>query len=260
MYLSKQWRESRIISILAIVALALLLALVARGAVAIDTVNFGDAPNHRGGFGAAFIPVFYIEAILVGFWGWLAAGIGTGKNLGEGGGSFLFTRPRRRAWFLWSDWGYVMAQIAAIIVLTNLMIGLLAAHILHLMHLPAAVQLTDGGDTVSLFVMMILVSVGVLLFAGLIYGITYFSTIVLKRAAGVMLGAGIIVSYLILQGLVGHYFPTTHLPNLTMSLFAFHHNGFSGFSGNLAVQIVVRAAVMMAFPIAAKLILDRSEI
>lgn len=260
MYLLKQWRESRIISILVPIGLALLLALVVRTGVAMNTVHFGDASNHGGSFGMAFVPFFYVEAALVAFWGWLAAGIGAGKNLGEGSGSFLFTRPRRRAWFLWNDWGYAMAQIAAMIVLANLMIGLLLAHILHLMRMPAAVPLTDGGEPISLAVIMVLISVGALLFAGLIYGITYFSTIILKRSAGVMLGAGILVVYLILSGLVHHYYPAVHLPNLIMSLFDFGHHSFNGLSGDLAVQIVVRAAVMMAFPIAAQLILDRSEL
>lgn len=259
MYLSKQWRESRIISILAALALALLLALVVKAGVAINTVHFENQGNH-GGFGELFVPLFYIEAALVAFWGWLAAGIGAGKNLGEGGGSFLFTRPRRRAWFLWNDWGYAMAQIAIILTLANLMIGLLLAHILHLMHMPAAVPLTEGGEPVSLAAIVVLVSVGALLFAGLIYGVTYLSTIILKRSAGVMLGAGILVAYLILQGLAGHYFPAAHLPNLIISLFDFNHDAFYGFSGDLAVKIAARAAVMMAFPIAAQLILDRSEI
>lgn len=259
MYLLKQWRESRILSILAALALALLLALVVKAGMAINAVHFHNQSN-QGGFGELFVPLFYIEAALVAFWGWLIAGIGAGKNLGEGGGSFLFTRPRRRAWFLWSDWGYAMAQIAIILTLANLMLGLLLAHILHLMHMPAAVPLTDGGEPIPLAVIMVLVSVGALLFAGLIYGLTYFSTIILKRAAGVMLGAGILVAYLILQGLVHHYYPSVHLPNLIMGLFDFNHHAFYGFSGDLAVQIAARAAVVMAFPVAAQLLLDRSEL
>lgn len=260
MYLSKQWRESRIISILAILGLALLLALVVKGTIAADAHLHFTEGNHVGGMGAAFVPMLYIEALLVAFWGWLAAGIGAGKNLGEDSGSFLFTRPRRRAWFLWNDWGYAMAQIAAIIVLTNLMIGLLFAHMLHLIHRPAIVPLTDGGETVSLFVMMVLLSVGVLLFAGLIYGLNYFCTILIKRFSGVMLGAGILVAYLILGGLFHHYYPAVHFPSLIMGLFDFDHTAFHGLSGNLAVNIVARAIVMMAFPIAAQLVLDRSEI
>lgn len=258
MYLSKQWRESRIVSILAALGLALLLALVVKGNFAIDTVHF-DNRNYNGGFGSAFVPLFYVEAVLVGFWGWLIAGIGIGKNLGEDSGSFLLTRPHRRAWFLWNDWGYAMAQVAAIIVLTNLMIGLLMVRILHLMHQPAAIQLVDGDHSVPLFVMMVLVSVGVLLFAGLIYGLTYFSTILIGRASGVMLGAGILVVYEIARGLVMHYFPSIVFPHLITGLFTIRNNHM-GFSSNLAVEFIARAVVMMAFPVAAQLILDRSEI
>lgn len=259
MYLSKQWRESRIVSILAILGLALLLALVVKGVTAIDTVHF-DNRNYNGGFGSAFVPLFYVEAVLIGFWGWLIAGIGIGKNLGEDSGSFLLTRPHRRAWFLWSDWGYAMAQVTAIIVLTNLMIGLLMAHILHLMHLPAVVPLIEGGQSVSLFAMMVLVSVGVLLFAGLIYGVSYFCTVLIQRTSGVMLGAGIFVLYEIARTLVMHYFPSVVFPHLITGLFNIDHHRFSGFSGNLAIEFIARAFVMMAFPIAAQLVLERSEI
>lgn len=257
MYLSKQWRESRIISILAILGLALLSALVVKGAVAIDTVHW---ENHNEAFGLGFVPLFYVEAVLIGFWGWLAAGIGIGKNLGEDSGSFLLTRPHRRAWFLWNDWGYAMAQIAAIIMLANLMIGLLMVHFLHLMHQPATIQLVNGDHSVSLFVMMALVSVGVLLFAGLVYGVSYFCTVLIQRTSGVMLGAGIFVLYEIARGLVMHYFPSVVFPHLIAGLFNFDHHHFFGFSSNLAIEFIVRAVVMMAFPIAAQLILDRSEI
>lgn len=259
MYLSKQWRESRIITILAALALALLLALVVKAGTALNAAHLGNGNNHGGGMLAVFVPIFYIESVLIGFWGWLAASVGAGKNLGEGSGSFLFTRPRSRAWFLWNDWGYAMGQIAIIIALTNLMFGLLAMHILHLMRHPAIIQLTDDGNSIPLFAVMLILSIGVLLFAGLVYGLTYFSTVITRRASGVLLGAGILVGYLVLGGLVHHYYHSVQFPSLMMNLFNLHH-GFHGFAGNLSVNIIARAAVVVAFPVAAQLLLDRSEI
>lgn len=258
MYLRKQWRESRIVTILAVLGLALLLALIVRAGIALDTVHVRN--ENRDGFRMVFVPLFYVEAALVAFWGWLIAGIGVGKNLGEESGSFLLTRPRRRAWFLWNDWGYAMAQITAIVVLANLMIGFLIAHILTVLHRSTSIQLADTGQPMSLAAIMVLVSVGVVLFAGLIYGLTYFSTIIIRRASGVMLGAGIIVLYEICRGLVLHYFPSVHFPHLIMDLFYFGHNEFFGFSDHLAIRFVVRALVMMAFPVAAQVLLDKSEI
>ena len=38
---------------------------------------------------------------------------GVGRDLGEGSGSFLFSRPRSRAFFVWSDWGYRHGATAA---------------------------------------------------------------------------------------------------------------------------------------------------
>ncbi|HEX5234064.1 MAG TPA: hypothetical protein VFW25_01905 [Silvibacterium sp.] len=258
MYLSKQWRESRIISVIALLGLALLLLLVIKGNIEINShpIHSGDHND----FAGVFVPIFYVEAALVAFWGWLAGGIGAGKNLGEESGSFLFTRPRRRAWFVWNDWGFAMAQIAALVLLTNLIVGLLLARILTLMHSPGLVQLSRDGQPVPLITIMLLVSVGVLLFAGLIYGLTYLSTIIMKRAAGVMLGAGILVTYTVFRGIMGHYYPTVHIPNLILDLFNFGERAFSGISDHLGIAIAARAVLMLLFPLAAQVLLDRSEI
>jgi hypothetical protein len=262
MYLSKQWHESRIISGLAILALALMLLLVTKGHFAINSSHgdFHVSQDGASGLSFVFVPLFYVEAALVAFWGWLAAGIGAGQNLGDESGSFLFTRPRRRAWFLWNDWGYAMAQIGLIVLLSNLMIGSLMGHALVALHSPGSVRLMPDGAPIPLFLMMLLVSVGVLLFAGLIYGITYLCTILLQRSAGVMLGAGILVGYEVLRGLLHHYVPAIHLPDLILGLFNFTHSPFNGLSGNLGIAIAARTVVMLLFPLAAQVVLERSEI
>jgi hypothetical protein len=259
MYLSKQWRESRLISGIAILALLLLFLLAIKGAVSVNSAHIENNAD-QGGFAMVFIPLFYVEAALVAFWGWLAAGIGAGKNLGEDSGSFLFTRPRRRAWFLWNDWGYAMAQIALIILFTNLILGFLLARILVLMHSPDGVHLTGMSQPLPLIFLMALISIGVLLFAGLIYGVTYFSTVLIQRASGVMLGAGILIGYVILGALLHHYFASVHLPNLILGLFNFDNHEFYGLSSNLGLSIAARTVAVLAFPFAAQLVLERSEI
>ncbi len=258
MYLSKQWRESRTISAIALLALALLFVLAVKGSI---EVSSGHAQsNDHNQFGMVFIPIFYAEAGLIAFWGWLAGGIGAGKNLGEESGSFLFTRPRRRAWFLWNDWAFAIVEIAAIVLFTNLMLGFLLARMLTLMHSPGSVQLTPNSQPIHLFALMLLISIGVLLFAGLIYGLTYLCTIILQRSAGVMLGAGILVAYAVFRGLMGHYYPTVHIPNLILDLFNFDHRSVYGLSDHLAVAYAIRAVLMLLFPLTAQMVLERSEI
>jgi len=64
---------------------------------------------------------------------------------------------------------------------------------------------------------------------------------------------------LILSGLVHHYYPTVHLPSLIVVPLTFESHRLV-FANDLALQMVVRAAVVMAFPIAAQFLINRSEI
>jgi hypothetical protein len=256
MYLSKQWHESRYITGLAVLGLLLLLLLVVKGHLMIMAAGDPNSVRSRHeNFSELLLPFFYLEAVLIGFWGWLAAGIGVGKNLGEESGSFLFTRPRRRAWFLWNDWGFGIAQIAIIIVLSNIMFGALIRRI----GITGGIQLTPDSSPVSLVFLMFLISIGILLFSGLVYSVTYFSTIVLKRAMGVVLGVGILIGYVILSALLHHYY-SIHLPTLIPGLFESENHRFTGLAGHLGISFIARAVVMLLFPIAAQVILDRAEI
>lgn len=262
MYLSKLWREGRLLTILAVVALLLLFAGLVRFDYFLGSVQMQhpDPQQIAGGIVGFLVGILYTESILVSFWGWLSAGIGIGKNLGEDSGSFLLTRPRRRAWFLWNDWGYTMAQIAAIIAVTNLIFLFSIEHILAILHVPAVVPIDGNAGSISVPFLMLLISIAVLLVAGLIYGISYFSTILIKRTSGVMLGAGILLGYFILGGVLHHYAPSVHLPSLVMNIFAHGHHAPPGLTGHLGINIAARAIAMLAFPFAAQLILDRSEI
>jgi hypothetical protein len=257
MYLSKQWRESRYITAIAVLGLVLLLYGVIKASLQIDPAHLSLSQN-GGDYTVIFAPIFYIEAALLGFWGWLIASIGAGKNLGEDSGSFLFTRPRSRAWFLWNDWGFALAQIASIILLTNLMVGLLIARLLKMESALGRMHLANG-YALQLSGSLLLVGAGALLFGGLVYSVTYFSTIVLKRAIGVMLGAGILVGYVILDGLLRHYY-SIHLPSLIPNLFRFEHQTPIALADHLGISLVSRTIVMLLFPLAAQFILERSEI
>ena len=262
MYLSKLWREGRIITILAAVALLLFFAGVVRINSFLNMAHW-QHPTQDQAYGAVVglaMGLLYTESILVSFWGWLSAGIGVGKNLGEDSGSYLLTRPRPRAWFLWNDWGYTMAQIAIIVAATNLIFLLAIHHIFALMHMPAAIPIDAGSATISVPFLILLISIAVLLCAGVIYGLAYFSTILIRRTSGVMLGAGILLAYFILGGVLHHYHPAVHLPALVMNIFAHSHHAGPQLVGGLATNIIARVAVVLAFPFAAQLLLNYAEI
>lgn len=259
MYLLKQWRESRYITGLAVLGLLLLLLLSVKGRVMVAGTDMSSRSHSPEATGQFLVPVFYIEAVFIALWGWLVASIGIGKNLGEESGSFLLTRPRRRAWFLWNDWGFAMGQIAIIIILSNLMFGWIVRRLVMATQTTSGIQLTPDSSPISFVFLMFLIGVGALLFSGLVYSVTYFSTIVLKRAMGVVLGVGILIGYVILSALLHHYY-SIHLPSLIPSLFDIENHRLTGLADHLGISFIARAIVMLLFPIAAQLILDRAEI
>ena len=55
------------------------------------------------------------------------------------------------------------------------------------------------------------------LLAGLVFSLTYFSTVLVKHAKGLIYGAGVLVGYVFLAGVLPHYWPGIHLPNLVLA-------------------------------------------
>jgi hypothetical protein len=249
MYLWKYWRESRLVFGISMGCVAVLAYLVFKGVWHIQH----DPPRHFSELGPQQLAQFgfviaYAQAPVFAFLAWLMGSHGVGRDLGEGSGSFLFTRPERRSGFLWRDWCFGLAFLLPAMVMANLLIG----YMIHRLML-ASVSLSGGhamlsdGSSIALIGLMGRDLIAVMLFTGLIFGVTYFSTIVVKHARGVMLGAGILVGYLALGAIVHHYWPDVTLPSLVML-----HFGTS--------EIAARAAVMLLFPLAAQQILERSEL
>ena len=123
--------------------------------------------------------------LLLGFLGLRFGSFGVGRDLGEGSGLFLFSRPRTRAFFVWSDWGYGMTQLLLIVLAANTML----AWAIHRIAPDTAVILMSR-QPISMLAIFCLHCTSGLLLAGLIFGLTYFSS-VLARRHGVLLAIGV---------------------------------------------------------------------
>ena len=227
-----------------------------------------DDPGHSGRPDQATIAKMlmvslYLQVPVSAFLAWVMGSFGVGRDLGEGSGSYLLTRPRRRRWFLWHDWGFGFVQLVWAIVV-NLLIGYLVHRLLGAGGNPFAgsVMLRDMASPMPVAEIIGLNCLIVVLFAGLIFGVTYFSTIAVKHARGVMLGAGIILGYLVLGALVHHYWPAIEFPKLVMRAFQTSpvSNEPVSLSDQLGLSLAMRAAVMLLFPVAAQVLLERSDI
>ena len=264
MYLRKYLRESRNILILVAVLLTIMTILVVKGEITmadhkITHFNTEDFPQ----FGGFFVAALYAQSAVLAFVAWLMGGVGVGRNLGEECGSYLLTRPRSRAWFLWHDWAYGMAEIAVTVAATNLLLWQLAHFIMMQFNDPLHGRVVFHGDTSEylLSTLMGLIFLCVLIFCGLVFSVTYFSTIVVKNSRGVVLGAGLFAGYVVLGTVIKHYWPTAvQLPHLVPQLFALGEGGVHGLSDSFGVSMAIHALVVLLFPVAAQQILDRSDI
>src|SRR5580698_10048841 len=103
MYLWKYWRESRIVFGVSMACLALLAFGLFRGVVRIETNDPNFVTAGPRGLMNVISAIPNLLAFPFAFLAWLMGSFGVGRDLGEGSGSYIFTRPRRRSWFLWHD-------------------------------------------------------------------------------------------------------------------------------------------------------------
>ena len=68
------------------------------------------------------------------------------------------------------------------------------------------------------------------------------------------------MGYLFLEQVVPHYWPGIHLPNLVLQEFIQSHREVTGISSYLGVSVVIRAAIILLFPLAAQFVLQKTDI
>jgi hypothetical protein len=239
MYVWKYWRESRMTFLSSLLVAALFFALV------LNEI-FPD-PTFAGG------PTLALPLI---FLAWRFGSFGMGHDLDDNCGSYLLTRPRSRSFFVWHDWGSGMAQLILIVIVLNVLIAI-AGHLLHVPGLRKSVV----PSSLPLAGVVTLNCVADLLIVVLVFGMTYFWTVLLKLK-GLLVSAGILLSYPIgLVPIVKHYWPTMKLPNLLLTEFIRSSDGrIAGFADHLGMSIAARAAVTLIFPFAAIRLLQRRDV
>lgn len=254
MYLWKYWRESRITFGIAILALVVLTALSFKGHVVIGSPGPREYPNIVNG-------MLFVISVPMAILAWVMGSFGAGRSLGEGAGSYLLSRPRRRSWFIWYDWGFGMALLATLVILFNLLASWMAHRVMRAEGGPFSgrISFRDLPEPVSLIHVMSLNSAAIFLFCGIIFGVVYLWTILAKNALGVVMGAGTLACYLILGAVIKHYFGY-EFPDLLYRVYASSSAGVHGLEDQLGLSLAVRAGIVMLFPIAAQRVLNRIDI
>jgi hypothetical protein len=254
MYLWKCWRDTRIVLVASLVCIGVLFVSIVSKDIVIDR----HAPFERLSNILPF--ALTIQAFPISFVAWLLGSFGVGRDLGERSGSYIFTRPKSRAYFVWCDWGVSMAQLLPIAALLNLMLGVLLHRILVAVGDPLHGSVLIAGRPVTLAFIVWLNFGAAYLLAGLVFSLTYFSTVMTKHAKGLIYGAGVLVGYIFLEMIVPHYWPGIHLPHLVLQEFVQSHLVVRDISSYLGVSAVIRGAIILVFPFAAQLVLQKIDI
>ena len=249
MYLWKYWRESRITFAVGMALTGLLLWAVLK--IPVGSLVRGQ---HDSGVAGIYLIVAGILTLPVAFFALKFGSFGVGRDLGEGGGSFLFSRPRSRAFFVWNDWGFGMAQLLLLIVAANLVLALAVRRAAS----DSGPILLSGGPVSFLSIFCLHCAAGLLL-AGLFFGLTYFAS-VLGRGHGVLLAIGVVLVYFIAKAVVTYKWPSITLPDLTLTEFSMTPEGPPGFADHLGLEIALRSAVALAFPVAAQVLLEQRDV
>ncbi len=255
MYLWKYWRETRIAFCVSLVGVALLLLMVLKE----RAIMVSGGPPSIDQLPKVLVVLLIVQSIPLGFLGWVLGSFGVGRDLGDGSGSFVFTRPGSRASFVWRDWAFGMAELLTITVLLNLVIGVQ----LYKLFAAGGAASQSGAlltsPAVSPVLSVSLTCFTSFLLTALIFSVTYFSTILLKSSKGVMLGAGALLGYVILRSVVAHYWPSVQLPGLLPDLPLLAQT-VSGIPGGLWLSMALRTAVVVLFPFAAQLVLEKADL
>lgn len=252
MYLWKYWRESRILFGVSLLVIGGLFVAVLRERFETNGIPAEPSVNQ---IAALWMVFLNLQIFPLCFVAWMFGSFGIGRDMGEHSGSFIFSRPRKRAQFMWQDWSFGLLQVLMIDICLNLVIWLQFHRALGAGSIALGHQ--DIGVPVSQFCGM--TCIAAILLTALVFSLTYFSTIVLKSARGVFLSAGVLLGYIVLGMVIRHYWPGLELPSLLLQIFSFfHHTPTIG--GHLGLQIAIRTMIVLLFPIAAQFMLERADI
>ena len=254
MYLWKCWRDTRVVLAASLLCIGALFVFVMRQNLVLDH----HAPFERLSTGFPFL--LSMQAIPVGFVAWLLGFFGVGRDLGDRSGSYVFTRPKSRAYFVWCDWGVGMALLLPIVALLTLVFGVLLYRIIVALGDPLHGSVDLAGKPVTLAFIIFLNFGAAFLLAGLVFSLTYFSTVLVKHGKGIIYGAGVLVGYIFLEQVVPHYWPAIHLPNLVLQEFVQSNGLVTGLSNHLGVSVAIRAAVILLFPFATQFVVQRIDV
>lgn len=256
MYFWKYWRDTRrgvYIYLGLLIFFAVVWVASMYGYNRVGHIHDDPATLWMMELGVAFA-LSYLCALVMGF----ATGSNSvGSDIGKGTGDFLLTRPRSRRYFVWAGWTAGLVELFALITFTTLfvfaMIAWATGPVWRQVASPARFTIADKA---VMDVALMLATI--VLTAAVIYGLTYFMGILLRGGQkGVIWTLAVMFGYSIISSLLRQFAGIT-LPSLNLADLASHP--VQHWYLEPRIQITGWSVLALAFPFAAQVVLERSDI
>jgi hypothetical protein len=246
MYLSKSWREARLSVAIFAVPFVFEIYNLLRHAPAVI------GPSKSESIEWMLTRFVSISGILLLFVGWSLGGDGIGQDIAEDRGAFMLTRPRTRRFFVWADSGFSLGLMAVLAWATMLLFELVS--VLHIIEFqparPRPAALT-----------FVLIPLCGLVFAGLVYGVTYLCTMLIPRH-----NTARIISVAVLIGYTYLHFKSRVWEGVAHNLFPgwwvdpFPYPYSAAAAPHVWLELGARVLAIVVLLLAAQFVLERREI
>ncbi|MGH9604854.1 MAG: hypothetical protein ACRD3N_04055 [Terracidiphilus sp.] len=255
MYLWQYWRDTRRPIYIYLGSLFLFVLIWAIGMTSMPTaytVN-GSAENL---WEIAVVMTFTVTLLCALIMTFVLGNNNVGSEIQKGTGDFLLTRPQPRHYFVWAGWAAGMVEIVALMAIS-------AAVALGCMTIAAGPALwrqarwTARLNTQGPITSVTLIAMNLVLLAAVIFGLTYFLTVLFKNAArGVVTSMAIVFGYYAMSEVLRLW------AGISLPAFNFAQHAVTVVPWYLAprVEIPFWTILAIAFPFGAQVALNRSDI
>jgi hypothetical protein len=246
MYILKSWRDAWLSVAIFFVPIVFMLYGVLRH----GDVNFVTSSHASMEWMAT--RGMSVAGILLLFVAWSLGGDGIGHDIAEDRGAFLLTRPRLRRFFVWADSGFSFVLMAALAWGLALLFELLT--LAHVIGVPPGVSLRA--------LAFLLIPLSGVVFAGLIYAVTYLCTMLIPRdKTARVISVAVLIAYAYLHVKANRTWGgVTHFLFPTWWVDPFPYQYSSAAAPHVWLELGARVIAIMVLLLIAQLVLERREI
>jgi hypothetical protein len=246
MYLWKSWRDAWLSVAIFFVPIVVMLYGILRHAPTYMVTSSHASTEWLATRGLS------VAGILLLFVAWSLGGNGIGHDIAEDRGAFLLTRPRLRRFFVWADSGFSFGLMAALAWGLALLFELLT--LVHLIVLPRGMSLS--------VLTFLLIPLSGVVFAGLIYAVTYLCTMLIPRDKTAR-----VISVAVLIGYAYLYVKAIHtwggvtryiFPSWWVDPFPYQYS--SAVAPHVWLELGARVVAIVLLLLIAQFVLERREI